>query len=204
MKHLIIKLLQIKNVSTMSSILILIILTCSDAIPQGLQSSSNEFKFRWSEEKANEWYAKQSWPVGFNYVPANAISYTEMWMPYNFNPELIDKELILAEDIGFNCARVVLPFVVWEHNRFEFINRLDTFLQICHKRGIKVMFALFDDCAFGNDEKLKNPWYGKQPEVLKGWYANGWTPSPGHSMVRDSSTWPRLEKYDIITCYYST
>lgn len=66
------------------------------------------------------------------------------------------------------------------------------------------MLTLFDDCAFGNDEKLKNPWSGKQPEVLKGWYANGWTPSPGHSMVRDSSTWPRLEKYDIITCYYST
>ena len=66
------------------------------------------------------------------------------------------------------------------------------------------MLTLFDDCAFGNDEKLKNPWYGKQPEVLKGWYANGWTPSPGHSMVRDSTTWPRLEKCDIITCYYST
>jgi len=36
---------------------------------------------RWSVEKANEWYAKQPWPCGFNYIPANAISYTEMWMP---------------------------------------------------------------------------------------------------------------------------
>ena len=36
-----------------------------------------------------------------------------------------------------------------------------------------------------------------------GWYANGWTPSPGHGMVRDPKTWPRLEKYvkDIITSF---
>jgi hypothetical protein len=33
---------------------------------------------QWSVEKANQWYAKQPWPCGFNYIPANAISYTEM------------------------------------------------------------------------------------------------------------------------------
>ena len=155
---------------------------------------------RWSEKKANAWYASQQWPCGFNYIPANAISYTEMWMPYCFNPELIDRELVLAESTGFNCLRVVLPFVVWEHDPVAFRKRLDDFLEICSNHGIRVMFTLFDDCAFGNDEKLKDPWYGKQPEVLKGWYANGWTPSPGHSMVRDPKTWPRLEVYvkDII------
>ncbi len=147
---------------------------------------------RWSKEKANEWYSKQPWPCGFNYIPANAISYTEMWMPYSFNPKLIDKELALAEGVGFNCLRVVLPFVVWEHEPNEFKKRLNTFLDVCNKRGIKVMFALFDDCKFG---PISDPKYGKQPEVVPGWYANGWTPSPGHSMVRDPTTWPRLEKY---------
>ena len=139
--------------------------------------SQDEASSRWSEEKANEWYGSQSWPCGFNYIPANAISYTEMWMPYCFNPEFIDTELALAEDIGFNVLRVVLPFVVWEHNPDDFIGRLDTFLQVCESRGIKVMFTLFDDCAFGSDEALKNPWYGQQPDVLEGWYASGWTPS---------------------------
>ena len=35
------------------------------------------------------------------------------------------------------------------------------------------------------------------------WYANGRTPSPGHSLVRDPNTWPRLERYvkDIITTF---
>ena len=71
---------------------------------------------RWSLGKGQRMVCQQAWPCGFNYIPANAISYTEMWMPYCFDPELIDKELALAEDIGFNCLRVVLPFVVWEHD----------------------------------------------------------------------------------------
>lgn len=164
---------------------------------------ASENSGRWTKEKANEWYAEQPWPCGFNYIPANAISYTEMWMPYCFDAKLIDKELALAEGVGFNCVRVVLPFVVWEHDPKAFKKRLNAFLEVCDKRGLKVMFCLFDDCVFGSDEKLKDPWYGKQPEVLKGWYANGWTPSPGHSMVRDRQTWPRLEKYvkDIIASF---
>ena len=155
---------------------------------------------RWCKEKANRWYAAQPWPCGFNYVPANAISYTEMWMPYCFDPELIDKELALAEEVGFNCLRVVLPFVVWEHDPGAFKKRLDVFLGICDRHGIKVMVTLFDDCAFG---PITDPKYGKQPDVVEGWYANGWTPSPGHSMVRDPKTWPRLEKYvkDIIASF---
>lgn len=150
---------------------------------------------RWSRQKAWTWYDDQPWPCGFNYIPANAISYTEMWMPTCFAPKVIDRELALAEDIGFNCLRVVLPFVVWEHDPAAFRERFSQFLEICARHGFKVMPTFFDDCAFGHDEKLKDPWYGKQPEVLEGWYANGWTPSPGHSMVRDATTWPRLERY---------
>ena len=167
------------------------------------KTPNTEHPGRWSREKANQWYSRQAWPCGFNYIPANAISYTEMWMPYCFDAELIAKELDLAKGVGFNCLRVVLPFVVWEHDPAAFKKRLNTFVNICDKRGLKVMFTLFDDCAFGESEKLKDPWYGKQPEVLKGWYANGWTPSPGHSMVRNPKTWPRLEKYvkDIIATF---
>ena len=47
----------------------------------------------WSKEKAQSWYADQTWTCGFNYIPADAISYTEMWMAYNFNPDKINEEL---------------------------------------------------------------------------------------------------------------
>lgn len=166
-------------------------------------STTDGISGRWSEKNANEWYAKQEWPCGINYVPANAISYTEMWMPYSFNPDTIDTELALAGNLGLNCLRVVLPFVVWEHDSAAFKSRFDQFLQLCDKHGIRVMPTFFDDCAFGSDPKLKNPWYGQQPQVLQGWYANGWTPSPGHDMVRDPETWPRLEKYvkDVMSTF---
>ena len=174
-----------------------------NTLSQEKQNPGYSSEVRWSEDKANEWYTEQPWPCGFNYIPANAISYTEMWMPYCFNPTFIDKELSVAEDIGFNCLRVVLPFVVWEHDPNAFKIRLNDFLGICDRHGIKVMFTLFDDCAFASDPKMKNPKYGKQPEVLKGWYANGWTASPGHDLVRNPKSWPRLERYvkDIISMF---
>ena len=131
---------------------------------------------QWSSEKAWDWYNIQPWPCGFNYIPANALSYTEMWMDYSFDPALIDRELALAQDIGFNCARVVLPFVIWEAEPKAFKQRLGKFLEICHQRGLRVMPALFDDCAFGS---ITDPVFGRQPEVVPGWYSNGWTPSPG-------------------------
>ncbi len=47
-----------------------------------------------------------------------------------------------------------------------FKKHLDEFLEVCDRHGLRVMFALFDDCAFGSEEALKNPQYGKQPDVL--------------------------------------
>jgi len=169
-------------------------------IPVTTQEPADEESRRWTVDRAWRWYDAQPWPCGFNYVPANAISYTEMWMDYCFDPDLIDRELQLAEKIGFNCVRVVLPFVVWEAEPDAFKKRLDEFAHICQRRGIRVMFALFDDCVFG---PIQDPVFGRQPEAVEGWYANGWTPSPGHGMVRDPSSWPRLEKYvkDVITTF---
>ena len=34
---------------------------------------------RWSEAKAQEWYAAQPWLVGANFIPADAINQLEMW-----------------------------------------------------------------------------------------------------------------------------
>ena len=146
----------------------------------------------WTPERAWTWYRAQPWPCGFNYVPANAISYTEMWMAKGYDPARIDRELALAQDIGFNSVRVVLSFVVWEAEPDAFLKRLDSFLALCDRHGLKVMIAPFDDCVFG---PITDPVFGPQPDVVPGWYANGWTPSPGHKLVRDTQAWPRLERF---------
>jgi hypothetical protein len=147
---------------------------------------------QWSAQRAWDWYSRQPWPCGVNYIPANAISYTEMWMDYCFDTGFIDAELKLAQEIGLNCVRIVLPFVVWEREPDAFKARLARFLDVCHGRGIRVMPALFDDCCFG---PTADPVFGPQPKVIPGWYANGWTPSPGHAIVREAGAWMRLEPY---------
>src|ERR1700719_1074032 len=63
---------------------------------------------RWTEQKANAWYAQQPWLVGSNYVPESAINQLEMWQEATFNPEEIDKEFTWAEAMGMNTMRVSL------------------------------------------------------------------------------------------------
>ncbi|WP_158559230.1 cellulase family glycosylhydrolase [Deminuibacter soli] len=147
---------------------------------------------RWSNDKAWQWYNQHPWYCGFNYIPAYAINYTAMWDKTSFDPAAIDKELALAETSGMNVLRAVLQYAVYENDPAYFLKTLDRFAAICDKHHIKFVPSLFDDCAFGINH---DPKIGKQPEPLKGWYAWAWSPSPGHSMVTDSTTYPKLEKY---------
>ena len=147
---------------------------------------------RWPEQKIWDWYNRQPWYCGFNYIPGYAINYTAMWDKTSFNPTAIDKELALAEGLGLNCLRAVLQFAVYEDDPKYFLNTLDKFLAICNKHKIKFMPALFDDCVFGLEH---DPKVGKQPEPLVGWYAWAWSPSPGHRLVIDSTKHHRIEKY---------
>jgi len=153
---------------------------------------------RWSEARIWAWYNQQPWYCGFNYIPAYAINYTAMWDKTTFNEAAIDKELALAEKSGMNSLRAVLQYAVYADDPKYFLNTLDKFMAICDKHHIKFIPALFDDCSFGitNDPKT-----GKQPEPLIGWYAWAWSPSPGHSLVVDSATHPKLKKYvtEVIT-----
>ena len=154
--------------------------------------SGQQIAQRWSEQKIWNWYNQQPWYCGFNYIPAYAINYTAMWDKTTFDTAAIDKELALAEGLGLNCLRAVLQFAVYEDDPGYFLKTLDQFLAICERHKIKFMPTFFDDCSFGI---TSDPKVGRQPEPLKGWYAWAWSPSPGHSLVIDSSTHPRIEKY---------
>ena len=147
---------------------------------------------RWPADRAAAWGAKQPWIVGFNYIPATAINYTEMWQKETFDPKTIDEELALSREIGFNALRCVIQYLVWEHDPDGLKERLDAFLDICRKRGLRAMLCLFDDCVFG---PRQDPYLGKQADVVPGWYAHDWSPSPGWSRVRNRDAWPKLEAY---------
>src|SRR6478609_5860355 len=103
-----------------------------------------ELAHRWSITRAQEWFDKNGWLVGCNYIPSNAINQLEMWQEESFSPGLIDKELSMAAGLGFNTVRVFLHQLLWEQNAEGFISRIDQFLGIAYKHGIRTMLVLFD------------------------------------------------------------
>src|SRR5690242_14714863 len=69
---------------------------------------------RWTEERANTWWAHERWPVGANFVPSTAINELEMWQAETYDRGTIDRELGWAEAIGMNTMRVFLHNLLWE------------------------------------------------------------------------------------------
>src|SRR5690349_4769150 len=98
---------------------------------------------RWPEKKAADWYAKQPWLVGSNYIPATAINELEMWQAETFDPKRIDTELGWAENLGMNTMRVFLHDLLWQKDPSGFRKRIDAFLKISARHKIRPMFVLF-------------------------------------------------------------
>ncbi len=148
---------------------------------------------RWSVEKASKWYLQQPWLVGCNFIPSTAINQLEMWQEETFDPKTINKELGWAEELGFNVVRVFLHDLAYEQDPDGFLKRMDRYLQIADKHGIKTMFVIFDDCW------LDDPKAGKQPEPWPGVHNSGWLESPGLPQLErypnDDCLRHRLEKY---------
>ena len=144
---------------------------------------------RWTEQRANDWYARQAWLVGSNYIPATAINELEMWQPETFDPQRIDLELGWAESLGLNIMRVFLHDLLWQQDASGFRKRLDTFLSIADKHHIRILFVLFDSCW----DPL--PHLGKQHDPTPGVHNSGWVQSPGAKTLSDSSRYPDLEAY---------
>lgn len=153
---------------------------------------------RWSEQKANEWYQRQGWIVGCDYVCATAINQIEMWQAETFDPATMDREMALAEGLGFNTVRVFLSDMVYDADPEGFKQRLDRFLDICDKHGIRAILTFWT-----NGGKCENPKLGKQPESVQGVHNSQWCMSPGTEAVNDPSQWGRLERYvkDILKSF---
>jgi hypothetical protein len=143
----------------------------------------------WSKADAAAWYGKQKWLVGSNYIPADAINQLEMWQADSFNPAQIDKELGWAQGMGMTTMRVFLHDALWQQDAPGFKTRIDTFLTIAAKHGIKPLFVLFDSCW--------DPTYklGPQHPPIPGVHNSGWVQGPGAKALADPAQVPRLEAY---------
>ncbi len=148
-----------------------------------------ELANRWPEERAREWYDKHGWVVGCNFVPSNAINQIEMWQDDSFSPEIIDRELGWAAGLGFNTMRVFLHQLVWEDDPDGYLQRIEQYLSIAHKHGIKTMFVLFD-AVWDPFPKL-----GKQPAPRHNVHNSGWVQCPGYDVLNNPSQYDELHSY---------
>ena len=148
-----------------------------------------EARERWTEAQAKAWYDRQPWLVGANYAPASAINELEMWQAETWDPKRIDHELNLAQGIGMNTMRVFLHDQLWEQDPEGFKRRLEEFLTISQRHGIKPLFVLFDSVW----DPL--PKLGPQHPPIPGVHNSGWVQSPGMPGLRDRAGWSKYQSY---------
>jgi hypothetical protein len=131
---------------------------------------------KWSIEESQNWYNKNNWIVGCNYLPSNAINQLEMFQKETFDAEINKKELSWARQLGFNSVRVYLHDLLWS-DPVGFSERLNILLDICASLEIKPLLVLFDDCH------RPYPKLGVQPKPVSGVHNSGWKQSPGMAIV---------------------
>jgi hypothetical protein len=166
---------------------IIFLLSCRAAPKVEEKEISNRQK--WTEQQANEWYTTQPWLVGANFVPSTAINQLEMWQAETFDTATIAKELGWAAAIGMNTMRVYLHDLLYDEDAAGFKERINIFLNICKRYGIKPMFVLFDSCWDPFPHK------GKQHEPAPFLHNSGWVQSPGADALKDETQHPRLQRY---------
>lgn len=153
------------------------------------QTSTVKTPAVWSAKQAQSWYKKQPWLVGANFLPSTAINQLEMWQADTFDTATIDKELGLAQSLGMNTMRVFLHDLAYEQDPAGFLQRVNTFLDIAKVHNIKPLLVIFDSCwdPFPQTGKQRAP----KPFV----HNSGWVQSPGQLALKDSTQYPRLERY---------
>jgi hypothetical protein len=144
---------------------------------------------RWSREKAWEWYVRQPWLVGFNYVPSTASNTTEWWQAETFDPATIDRELGWAAELGMNAVRVYLHDLVHRADGDRYLDRIDQVLELAAAHGIGMMPVLFDGVWH------PRPRLGVQREPIPRVHNSMWVQGPGSEVLGDADRWPELRPY---------
>ena len=119
----------------------------------------------WTKEKAWEWYNAQPWIRGCNYMPASAANRVDQWQELGSEERFaeVEKELALAETIGFNTLRILVEeqgFAVWLVDHDGFMARFERMLSIMERHGLRAIVVLGNDCS-----RPKEIWTMPKPGV---------------------------------------
>src|SRR6266850_5764068 len=97
----------------------------------------------------------------------------------------------LAVRESLNTMRVFLHDLAWREDPEGFYSRVDKYLQIADKHGIKTLFVIFDAVWH------PNPHPGKQPGPVPGLHNSGWVQSPGRAYLESPAKQDELKPYVI-------
>ncbi len=166
--------------------------------PEENRKNSSRHYDRWSVTEINEWYNKQGWLVGCNYIPSNKVNQIDMWQAESYDPVIIDKELAMAEDLGFNVVRIFLHDLVYKQDSEGFKDRFADFLRIADSHGMRVIPNFFTN---GGKEERRQ--LGKQPDEIPGTHNIHWARTPGQAIAHDPSQYGPVKKYvqDFISTF---
>ena len=118
------------------------------AVAGGAFAARNE---PWPKEKAWAWYDAQPWIRGCNYMPASCATLLDQWQELGSEArfEELERELALAESIGFNTLRLCVEleaFGVWLEEHDGFMARFERYLTVMKKHGLRAIVMLGNDC----------------------------------------------------------
>ncbi len=88
-----------------------------------------------------------SWVRGAVYVRSDAVNAVEMWHDYWNRTATLDRELALAALYGFNMVQAYLHWIVWDHDREDYLRKIDDFLGRAAGHGLKTNLIFWDDCG---------------------------------------------------------
>jgi len=130
--------------------------------------------------------------VGSNYTPAYCVNAVQLW--HDFRPDVIEKELSAAQKYyGLTTLRVYLHNIVFDAEKEKMLQRIEKFLTICDKYGIKPGFTFFDDCWNRDGITLESAL------PIKGRHNGRWAACP-QDVERTEKNLPKFKAYvqDVI------
>ena len=134
---------------------------------------------QWTPSAANDWYSRQPYLFGADYIQSNTVNQIEMFQQDAFDADRVDLELGWAESLGMNTIRVFLHSLLWEHDSGGLQSRMRKLLKVAEKHKMKVIFVLFDSSG----DPYPDPGHQRQPKP--GIRDSLWVQSPGAKGLTD-------------------
>jgi hypothetical protein len=91
--------------------------------------------------------AKTNWSEvrGVNFIPSYASNSYEIWR--NYDHEIVDRDLRLASEVGYNSVRFWLNYSAYEELGSRMVDRVEDALRLSAKYHLRAVVVLFDSCG---------------------------------------------------------